>query len=273
MNIMKPAVVLDKSFLQGAPAAAIQKLASSHRIVISWVLLYELLTCDTRGRRGCFSKLPKTENPVELVDHFGKLLKIEIDTHRPAGKPSSHKENIRFIFNPNLLTDDYQMPWDTQEVINEQTDTLQFNIEKFITISQLIPESFPNLLSGTDKERADARHSAERIITDKAALLSFYAKMQSPDPNISFPPHNLLDESWATYRWLQVHMLFRIDIFVRYAGNIPTQLTPNISNKIEHDLLDAEVLMLGCLEGALATREKKLIHWWHLLCPDGELFQ
>ncbi len=270
---MKQAVILDKSFLQGASASEIQKLASSHRLIISWALFYELLTCDTRGRRGCFSKLPKTENPVELIENIGKLLRFETDTHRPAGKPSSHKENIRFTFNSNLLTDNYQMPSDAQEAINEHTNTLQSDIKRFIKIAQLNSELFPNLLSGTDKERAAARRSAEEKITDKVAILSFYAQLQSPDTNIPFPPHTLLDESWATYRWLQVQMLFSIDLFVRYARNISEQLTPNISNKIEHDLLDAQVLMLGCLEGAFATREKKLIRWWHLLCPNGKLFQ
>lgn len=270
---MKQAVILDKSFLQAASASTIQGLASSHRLVISWALFYELLTCDTRGRRGCFSKLPKTENPVDLVENIGKLMKFEINTHQPAGKPSSHKENIRFIFNSKLLNDDYQMPSDSQEAINEQTDTLQSDIEKFITIARLTPEVFPNLLSGTDTERADARRSAENMITDKTALLSLYAQLQSPDHNIPFPSYTLLDESWAHYRWLQVQMLFSLDLFVRYAGNIPAQLTPNIYTKLEHDVLDAQVLMLGCLEGAFATREKKLIRWWHLLCPNGELFQ
>lgn len=271
--MMELAVVLDKSFLQAASSSAIQKLAGSYRLVISWALFYELLTCDTRGRRGCFSKLPKTENPVELVENIGKLMKLEINTHQPAGKPSSHEEDIRYIFNPKLLSDDYQMPLDSQEAINEQADTLQSDIERFITIARLTPEVFPNLLSGTDKERADARRSAEEMITDKVALLSLYAQLQSPDPNIPFPPHNLLDESWATYRWLQVQMLFSLDLFVRYSGNIPAQLTPKIYTKLEHDVLDAQVLMLGCLEGVFATREKKLIRWWHLLCPNGELFQ
>jgi len=273
MNIIKQAVVLDKSFLQGASASAIQKLSDSHRLVISGALFYELLTCDTRGRRGCFSKLLKTENPVELVENIGKLLKIEINTHQPAGKPSSHKENIEFTFNPKLLTDNYQMPSDAQDAVNEQTDMLQSDIKRFIEIAQLNSKFFPNILSGTDKERAAARRSAEKKITDKIAMLSFYAQLQSPVPNIPFPPHILLDESWATYRWLQVQMLFSIDLFVRYAGNIPEQLTPNIHTKLEHDVLDAQVLMLGCLEGAFATREKKLIHWWHLLCPNGKLFQ
>ncbi len=270
---MKPAIVLDKSFLQGASAAAIQKLASSHRLVISWALFYELLTCDTRGRRGCFSKLPKTENPVELVESIGKLMKIEINIHQPAGKPSSHKENIQFTFNPKLLADDYQMPLDSQEAINEHTNRLQSDIKRFIDIAKSNLELFPNLLSGNDKERAAAYRSAEEKITDKVAMLSFYAQLQSPDTNIPFPPHTLLDESWATYRWLQVQMLFSIDLFVRYSEDILEQLTPSISEKIEHDLIDAEVLTLGCLEGAFATREKKLIQWWHLLCPNGELFQ
>jgi len=39
--------------------------------------------------------------------------------------------------------------------------------------------------------------------------------------------------------------------------------------KLDHDVLDAQVLMLG----AFATNEKKLIRWWRMLCPDGMLYE
>ncbi len=42
--------------------------------------------------------------------------------------------------------------------------------------------------------------------------------------------------------------------------------------KIEHYVLDAHYLILGALEGAFATREKKLQRWYLLLCPEGRLY-
>jgi hypothetical protein len=270
---MKPAVILDKCFLQGAPASSIKKLASTHRLVMSSALFYELLTCDSRGRKGCFFKLPNTENPVELVEHASQLIKNEIKTHRPSGKPSLHKEDIRFRFNSKLVNNDYELPLEAKAAIREQSDMLQSDIKQFIEQANLTPIYFPDLFTGTDEERTNARHEAEKKITANRFLLPLYSQLKSPEPQAPFPPHNLLDESWAIYRWLQVQLLFGLDLFVRYAGNIPDHLTKNIYIKLEHDVLDAQVLMLGCLEGAFATREKKLIRWWHLLCPNGELFQ
>jgi hypothetical protein len=67
--------------------------------------------------------------------------------------------------------------------------------------------------------------------------------------------------------------LFALDVFVRYRGAVTEALNPITYEKMEHDVLDAQVFMLGCLEGAFATQEKKLKRWWALLCPDGDLYE
>lgn len=72
---------------------------------------------------------------------------------------------------------------------------------------------------------------------------------------------------------MQVQLLFTLDIYVRYQGKIPELLTPRLYEKMEHDVLDAEQLILGCLEGSFATRERKHKRWWALLCPDGCLYE
>ncbi len=132
---------------------------------------------------------------------------------------------------------------------------------------------FPNLLAGSQQERVQARIEAEKAIAAPGSLLAFYSSLEPPPGQNALPPVHLIDERWALYRWLQVQFLFSIDLYVRYQGRIPTDLTPGIFERLEHDVLDAQVLMLGCLEGAFATREKKLQHWWRLLCPDGELYE
>jgi hypothetical protein len=83
----------------------------------------------------------------------------------------------------------------------------------------------------------------------------------------------MIDESWALYRWLQVQLLFAVDVFARYQGVNLDIANPIIYEKMEHDVLDAQVLMLACLEGAFATREKKLKRWWSLLCPESPLYE
>ena len=96
----------------------------------------------------------------------------------------------------------------------------------------------------------------------------------SPPPGEKpLPLGESIDEKWAIYRWVQVQLLFALDVHVRYQGNIPTPLSSNVYEKMEHDVLDAEQLILGCLEGAFATRENKHKRWWRLLCPDGRLYE
>lgn len=270
---MQRAVVLDKSFLQGAPRSRVHALAESHRLVMSDALFYELLTGSEPGRSRCFAKLPQTDNPVDLVNHIGTLIRREIDTHKPAGRPSAHREELRFQFNPALLDGAYQLPSEAQQVIDEQFAEIKSDVVSFVERASGISSFFPSLLVGSQQERAQARAKVEKAIVAPGSLIEFYASLEPPPGQRPFPPASLIDESWALYRWLQIQFLFAVDLYVRYQGNIPKEFTDGVFERIEHDVLDAQVLMLGCLEGAFATREKKLKSWWSLLRPDGELFE
>jgi hypothetical protein len=270
---MQPTVVLDKCFLQGAPTKRVRELATSHRLVMSESLFYELLTGSEPGRSRCFAKLPQTDNPVDLVNHIGTLLRLEIDTQRPAGRPSTHRENLRFQFNAALVTGSYRLPPEAQDVVDEQFANLRADVTSFADRAAGIDSFFPNLLVGSQSQRAAARVAAEQAIVEPGSLIDFYASLEPPALEKPLPPASLLDEQWALYRWLQVQFLFGLDLYVRYQGQVPKVFSPAVFEKLEHDVLDAQILMLGCLEGSLATREKKLQRWWRLLCPDGELHE
>lgn len=270
---MSEAVVLDKCFLQGSKKADIQELATSRRLVVSEALFYELLTSSEPGRSRCFSKLPRTDNPVDLVSHIGTLMRIEIDTQLPAGKPSSHREELRFRLNPALLAPDYQLPKQAQEAVEEQTAQLKSDVQLFIERAAVVNSFFPDLLIGSHARRDGARAEAEEAIAAPGGLSELYAALEPPPGERPLPSASVVNESWALYRWLQVQLLFAVDLYVRYQGRIPQRFGRRTYEKLEHDVLDAQVLMLGCLEGAIATRERKLKRWWRLLRPDGELYE
>lgn len=270
---MGDAVVLDKCFLQGSKKAHIQELAASRRLVMSEALFYELLTSSEPGRSRCFLKLPDTDNPVDLVSHIGTLMRIEIDTQLPAGKPSLHREELRFRLNPALLEPDYQLPEQAQEAVEEQAAQLKSDVRLFIERAAVVNSFFPDLLKGNHSRREGARTEAEKAIAEPGALSEFYAALELPPGERPLPPTSLVNENWALYRWLQVQLLFAVDLYVRYQGRMSPRFGRVSYEKLEHDVLDAQVLMLGCLEGAFATREHKLIRWWRLLCPDGALYE
>lgn len=202
-------------------------------------------------------------------------MQYEICEHAPAGKPSMRRVNhdLDFKFNSNLVDGDYELPAEAKEVIEAHTAALRSDVESYLERVELVPTFFPNLLKGNDIERKTAKDNAERLIAKPGELLPFYGKLEHPPGGKQLPPSEIVNEDWALYRWLQVQMLFAIDVFVRYQGQKPDTSSANIFVKLEHDVLDTQVLMLGCMEGAFATRENKLKRWWKLIFPNGALYE
>lgn len=178
---MKNGVVLDKNFLQGSTASEVRALAESHRLIMPGALFYELMTTSPEGRRKCFSKLPQTENPVILVEHIGVLLAYESTRHRPAGQPSGHRLQMRFRFNERLLLDQYVLPDDAKQTIDEQTSETEQDIQRLIDLVEKTPNLFQGLLSGTTAQRAFSLRRAEAAVSRLDEVQRFYGAMSSPD--------------------------------------------------------------------------------------------
>lgn len=264
---MRRGVIVDKNFLQGASQAQVHELASSHQLIMTAALFHELLTTSPEARRKCFGKLPATLNPVVLVDHIGVLLAHESVKGRPAGKPSGHRIEIRYRFNELLLDETYQLPKEAAEAVAEQEVDVQSDIERLIVLSEQTASLFPGLLSGTTAEQNAALGRAQRAIGQLEQIHRFYSNLEA---SAGAPPHPRICDryaKWAHLRWLQVLMLFAVNLFVRYRGNLRQHLTPKVLERLEHDVHDAQILALGVLEGAIATREQKLLKWWRLLAP------
>lgn len=152
--------------------------------------------------------------------------------------------------------------------MEKETDA---DVERLVSLAELTPSFFPELLDGDDAQRASARAEVEQLIGKPEAFLDFYAQLESPDSSLPYPPIKSAPEDWAHIRWLQVLMLFATDLFVRYQGRLSNSLTPAVVTRLEHDVHDAQILALGILEGALATKELKLRRWWQTLKPTGTL--
>lgn len=266
-------VVLDKSYLEGVSGKEVLALRERRRLLMSGALFYELLDTSTEQRRKCFGKLPQVVNPVILVDHVGDLLRRELRDQRPCGKPSKCAIDITFRFNSALLTDSYELPEEARQVMQEEVESLDGERTRLIDLSETASSLFSSLLEGNDAQRAQAREGALRTIADVEWVTGFYAQLASPDPNAPFPDPSIVGPEWAHLRWLQVQLLFTLDLYVRYQGQLRETLTEGVYLGLEHDLHDAQGLALGVLEGAFATREKKLAKWFALLRPDGELVQ
>jgi hypothetical protein len=268
---MRRSVVLDKNFLQGASRARVMELAQSHELLMPAALFYELLTTSAGVRRRCFAKLPQTENPVVLVDHIGQLISYEIEERHPSGKPSSHPTGGRFRFNPHLTDGDYELPDEAKSALHDQGQDVSDDLHRLIDLSETVPSLFPNLLGGTTARQHATLRETEATIARLEFVRDFYNQLSPSDMAPAGPPIVQDLDQWAHLRWLQVQMLFAVDLFVRYRGRLRLELTPGVLERLEHDVHDAQILALGVLEGAIATEEKKLLAWWSILCPEGEV--
>ncbi len=266
---MDQCVVLDKSYLQGVAGHELRTLAESKGLLMTAALFYELMTTSAEERRKCFLKLPRIDNPVLLVEHIGVLLKYEVETGSPAGRPSSHCLQFSFRFNPGLVTECYSLPDEALDVLREQSIDVEGDVQRLISYSETVDQLFPGLLRGNDGEMCEARHSAYARICDLGWIQQFYESIRQdtdvhPCPKIGSTPYE-----WAHIRWLQVNLLFAVDLHIRHKGKLRCSLTPGLHTRLEHDVHDAQLLAFGVLEGELATREKKLRQWHLLLRSRG----
>ena len=74
---------------------------------------------------------------------------------------------------------------------------------------------------------------------------------------------------WALYRWTQVTLLYAIDLLEKHGQLAPEKLTTKQRQKLQHDVIDMQYVVLGVLQGALASKDKRMRAMFKLLRPDG----
>ncbi len=108
------------------------------------------------------------------------------------------------------------------------------------------------------------RELSLQIRDDREDIRGFYRNHRVPP----WPEPELIDEQWAFFRWIQVQLLAGLDFFASYGVKIQPSL-----EKLMHELLDLEYLIMALLVGGLASREKRMIERFKLLRPGGILLR
>jgi len=265
---MTTAVVIDKSFLQGVTTQRIAELASMHVLVMTDALFYELLTSDATTRARCFAKFPETDNPVRLVGHIGPMLLHEQRTNTKAEEFLNYELAYKFRFHPGLRKADYMLNQDTLAKTEVQTREIEEHINSYILRTNNALSFFPDAQSGSDAARNAALDSYEGDLANTETINSFYKTLDDP----LLPPHHLITPNWATFRLLQVSLLFSLHTIHRLRGPIPDVRSRAESERLEHDVHDRDLLLTAVMAGAFATKEKKLQRWWRLICTNRPLY-
>jgi len=261
---MKPTIVLDKCYLQGATSAEIRELFAGHTVLMPEALLLELLTTDERVRASCFRKFPEGWNPVDIITNVGTLLVYERENHAPATPIHERRLDIRFTFGPKLAAGTFVFTPEQRAAIAEweantarKVEDLKLRVPDTIAWLPSIASYRPGLPPVEINKLRQAVATDSEMIRD-AYDMFFHA---------GFPPSSVINEEWACFRWVQVQLLTVLEYIRRYgAGNIDAAFC-----KAHNDVVDMEYTMTGVLAGALASRDGAVKEIFRMLCPSGKL--
>ncbi len=269
----KSTVVLDKNYLQSAPYQEIRALCARGASMPD-VLFFELMS-NEENRHKCFRKLPEGENPLVLLPGVSELMRMEVRNNRPCGIPSRNPEVARYQFNKKLADGTFLLDAEQQALVAEKRTELRADVGGLVQRVEAVAAMFPQLLGGRDSDRKAFKKSVEKTIgANREQLMRFYASLELPPlDGKAFPPAERLTPNWAIYRWLQVNLLMGVDLFYRYKLTLRDKdvMTEKLATELENDILDSHYVIVGSLEGALATGDKNVRRLWWLIRAKGEL--
>lgn len=267
-------VVIDKCYLQGEPRTKIAELASAHGLLMTDAMLYELIKGSDAKRSNWFSKFPDVKRPFELIPTPGVLLRYELKNNKSCGLPSSHVRPIDHSSTLLYRDPNYSIPEDLIALRNVKGGEIDEDVDQVLAFVEHIPILFPEFESAHQKDYIALKIVAENKIFNDFEFVRRGAEFfVAQSPYFSSARVANIDRSWLTFRWFQVGMLFALELKVKYPSGIASVMSEKVREKIRHDVLDAQYLVLALLEGAFATKEEKLCEWWGKLMPEGVLYR
>lgn len=256
-------IVIDKSYLQGAPAKTIRSLCEEHIVLFSETLLYEILTSDKLTRDSCFAKLPLTDNPVVLIPRIGPLIRYEIE-YMAASRILDHQLEFPYRFNPRFRDHTFRHSAHEEATLHQWQSDVDKEVLRFRNIATSLSVWCPALKSVSGEELKNVCRDLKKQACRDLKIIRMIYRDISP---VGFPPDHLLGPAWALFRWVQTKVLFALDYLGRYGfGELL-----NIPKRVEHDIHDSDYVAFGALSGTLATRDNDIAYNFLLCYPDGRL--
>lgn len=269
---MKPAIVLDKSYLDGAPTQAVMALCDEYEALMPEELFYELITTRPESQKRCFSKLPDRVNPVLLVPSIGTLLRAEME-HQAACTPiEAHRGTEDYEFNRKLREGTYVPEGDVLRNLEEWKASIADDTKGFIQRWAVVHHFFPEL-NGIDWKDfpATIQSAREKVATDDDFVRTVYASFLDEDAPKDSPRPEAISREWVFFRWVQCQVLASLRLFGRYQGRVPESQGQAFVERIEHSMLDSYYLIYGSLVGRIATLDDEVREDFVLLQPNGVL--
>ena len=265
-------VVLDKSYLDGASARDVHELCRRHRVLMSDALFYELVTTDVNSRERCFAKIPLGTNSPTLVENVGALLRYENEHRRPCLPINQHRIKD-FEINPDFRPSEFRFTNEDLVTRKEAEQEILKEARSFVERFSDVGDVFIELSKcGTTEIPSVVEKLTSAIANDPGLVRDVYATtIGDSNASIDIPPEQI-GRNWMIFRWVQVQLLYSLELHAKYRGEIPVNAGQAFWTRMEHDLLDSHYVALGILAGALASRENRMRDHFRTLNPKGMLF-
>lgn len=254
-------VVIDKSYLQGTSTEKVRSLCGEHTVLFIEALLYELLTSENEAvRTACLAKFPENAgDAIVLIPRVGPLFRYEMQHQRPASPLIDHRVDATL---EALVAGVSSRPLDEQGTLAEWRQEVQREVDTFRQVATGVSAWCPALLDAPSAVLSSACDDLKRqACSDADVVRKVYRGLELD----GFPCAELLDRSWALFRWVQMHLLFGLDYIRRY-GFADLAAVPR---RIEHDIHDLQYALFGALCGALATKDAGVASNFAIACSDG----
>ena len=273
-------VVVDKSYAQG-----IRSLLGLHdqwQLLFPDAFFFEVASTDARARELCLSKLRELHryDAVRVAPNVGEMLRKEINRLMLAGPPS---ENLVLGLDLDAF---FGMRFDDLSAARRNaraTAATDFDrdVDGLIERVNMLQKVVSGMAQGTTYERRKAAfHAAkETVATDQNFVIGFFADFVCSGEHAP-PGASLLADvarsgafgpEWTIYRWVQAQLLYGLDLVERHGPLARDALTAKQRERLQHDAADIEYVVLGVLQGALATNDARMRDMFTRLRPEGAL--
>ena len=265
-------IVIDKSFLDGAPTKQVQHLCKDSTVLFSEELFFELMTTSEKSQKRCFSKLPVMINPVTLIPNVGTLLRYELENGVACTPLIERAVNEDYKFNDKLREGKYVVEGEVLQSLTEWEEQVNKDTKNFLVRCGIVHQFFPELNGVEHKDFSAAITDArKRVAEDHEFIKTIYASFLDEGAPTNAPPPESIGPNWAFFRWLQCQLLSALRMFYKYQGNIELPASKGVFTRAEHTMHDIYYTILATLSGALATDDQEIIDDFYLACPGGIL--
>lgn len=270
-------IIVDKSYVQGT--GSLSEIQRNWSLLFPDAFFFEVASTNPSARQSCLSKLRKLKSNggVYIVSNVGELFRKEIHDLVCAGQPS---ENLVLGLDLDAF---FSAQFD--DLTKARQDALALTeIEFDKDIDGLIERAntLDGQIQGTSNGCTERRKRAyglarQEVVQDRDFIVKFFVEVLCAGayapPGARFlvqiAQTGAFGPEWALYRWTQVTLLYALELLERHGQLVPERLTAKQREKLQHDVIDMQYVVLGVQQGALASKDNRMRAMFKLLRPDG----